>query len=110
MMNFACIRDCSVCPFSCNRELGIGSQPTRNIMSELPSGLSVSPNVCDVKPEVKVNLKKSDEKETVLSLFDEDNKMKEEDKSEQNLPVLADIQYEIKESKKSGLFNWRKKK
>lgn len=79
-------------------------------MSELPSGLSVSPKQNDIKPEFAVTMQKTDRKETVLSLFDEDNKMKEDNKPDQNLPVLADVQYEIKENKKSGLFNWRKKK
>ena len=55
-------------------------------------------------------MQKTDEKTSILSLFDEDNKIEEINEPAKNLPVLADIQYEIKESKKPGLFNWRKKK
>lgn len=109
-MTFACIRDCSVCPFSCNRQLEVGSQSTRNIRSELPLGLSVSSEMNDVKSEFAEKVQKTDEKTSILSLFDEGNKMEEINEPAKNLPVLADVQYEIKESKKSGLFNWRKKK
>lgn len=93
-MMFACIRNCDVCPFACNRQTDV--QVTRNVPSGLPAGLSVSPNENDAES----------------SLSGGNNQESNDNEPAPGVPALSDVQYEVKEGRKSGLFKkkWRIKK
>lgn len=123
MLGFACIRDCSVCPFSCNRQFTVGIPTRSNVSNELPQGLSNpvvenTTNISDEKTqkntEIQTNfaekLQKNDEKSENLPVLSE-NSSEIETKETQNLPILSDIQYHVETiGKKKGLFGWRKDK
>lgn len=87
-MRFACIHDCSRCPFY---RIEHPEQHT-----SIPQPLQTS---IEVEPEVKEDLAEIVESENALEA------------SEVNLPAVTDgVQYEIKDAeKKRGLTLWRKK-
>ena len=87
-MNFACIHDCSVCPFYGH---DVSSRVYQNIeKTVLPTGLT------NQKPEEI----KSD------PVIEQPEEMENE-----NLPVLSDIQFSVEtiQPEKKKLFSWRKK-
>lgn len=102
MLGFACIRDCSVCPFSCNRGFDVRISTNSQINKNLPDGL--------VKPvEEKSQTTEMEMKSAAIPVEKTETKA-ETNETKENLPVLAEVQYTIKESEKKGLFGWRKNK
>ena len=88
-MNFACIHDCSICPFY-GRD--VSSKVYQNIENSiLPNGLM-----------------KSTPEETKSDLVIEQSEIKEE---ETTLPVLSEVQFSVEtiQPEKKKLFSWRKK-
>ena len=97
-MMFACIQDCSVCPFGCRRRF-------------FASG------VTDAKNPIPQVIQKSDPIETeraveneILSVPESENFVEEYVQKEnnaiqeaQNLPVLSDIQFAVSDDKRKGL-------
>lgn len=98
-MQFACIQDCSVCPFGCRRSF---SAPVGVIVAKNPI-----PQV--IQKSEPVEVEKSAENE-IMSVPDSDNSVEEYVKKEnnaiqevQNLPVLSDVQYSVSDDNRKGL-------
>ena len=83
-MQFACIRNCSVCPLACYRYSQVG-QTVQSVQSSSPL-----PEVLQKTMEVEEQEKSEDlivpEENTEVSI-----------QENQNLPVLSGVQYEIKD-------------
>ena len=97
-MQFACIRDCSVCPLACYRHKQVG-QTVQSVQSSSPL-----PDVLQKTMEVEEQEKSEDlivpEENTEVSI-----------QENQNLPVLSEVQYEIKDvTPKKGILNLFKKR
>ena len=97
-MMFACIRDCSVCPLACYRHSQVG-QTVQSVQSSSPL-----PDVLQKTMEVEEQEKSEDlivpEENTEVSI-----------QENQNLPVLSEVQYEIKDvTPKKGILNLFKKR
>ena len=97
-MQFACIRDCSVCPLACYRHSQAG-QTVQSVQSSSPL-----PVVLQKTMEVEEQEKSEDqivpEENTEVSI-----------QENQNLPVLSEVQYEIKDvTPKKGILNLLKKR
>lgn len=86
-MNFACIQDCSVCPFFCN-------DVSKNIYENIEKSILPQAFTSTVIPEEQ---KDAEIEETVSTT--------------ENLPVLSDVQFSIEdvEPDKKKFFSWRKK-
>lgn len=99
MLGFACIRDCSVCPFSCNRGFESRISASSSQASQgLPEALKQT-----VVEESQTTEEKRAESPAVENMVN--------DTKEENLPVLAEVQYSIvKDEERKGLFGWRRKK
>ena len=97
-MQFACIQDCSVCPLACYRHSQVG-QTVQSVQSSSPL-----PEVLQKTMEVEEQEKSEDlivpEENTEVSI-----------QENQNLPVLSEVQYEIKDvTPKKGILNLLKKR
>lgn len=97
-MQFACIRDCSVCPLACYR----GSQSVQ--IGQSVQSSSPLPSVLQKTMEVEEQEQSEDlivpEENTEVSI-----------QENQNLPVLSEVQYEIKDvTPKKGILNLLKKR
>ena len=98
-MQFACIRDCSVCPFGCRRGFSapVGVTGAKNPIPQV------------IQKSEPVEVEKSAESE-ILSVPESENSVEEYVQEEnsaiqkaQNLPVLSDVQYEISDDNRKGL-------
>lgn len=97
-MQFACIRDCSVCPLACYRHSQVG-QTVQSVQSSSPL-----PDVLQKTMEVEEQEKSED-----LIVPEEDAEVSIQEN--QNLPVLSEVQYEIKDvTPKKGILNLLKKR
>lgn len=97
-MQFACIRDCSVCPLACYRHSQVG-QTVQSVQSSSPL-----PDVLQKTMEVEDQEKSED-----LIVSEEDTEVSIQEN--QNLPVLSEVQYEIKDvTPKKGILNLLKKR
>lgn len=97
-MQFACIRDCSVCPLACYRHSQVG-QTVQSVQSSSPL-----PDVLQKTIEVEEQEKSED-----LIVPEEDTEVSIQEN--QNLPVLSEVQYEIKDvTPKKGILNLLKKR
>lgn len=97
-MQFACIRDCSVCPLACYRHSQVG-QTVQSVQSSSPL-----PDVLQKTMEVEEQEKSED-----LIVPEEDTEVSIQEN--QNLPVLSEVQYEIKDvTPKKGILNLLKKR
>lgn len=97
-MQFACIQDCSVCPLACYRHSQVG-QTVQSVQNSSPL-----PDVLQKTMEVEEQEKSEDlivpEENTEVSI-----------QENQNLPVLSEVQYEIKDvTPKKGILNLLKKR
>lgn len=97
-MRFACIQDCSVCPLACYRGGG-AVQVGQNVQSSSPL-----PDVLQKTMEVEEQKKSEDlivpEENTEVSI-----------QENQSLPVLSEVQYEIKDvTPKKGILGLFKKR
>lgn len=97
-MQFACIRNCSVCPLACYRHSQVG-QTVQSVQSSSPL-----PDVLQKTMEVEEQEKSED-----LIVPEEDTEVSIQEN--QNLPVLSEVQYEIKDvTPKKGILNLLKKR
>lgn len=97
-MMFACIQDCSVCPLACYRH----SQAGKTVQSVQSS--SPLPEVLQKTMEFEEQEKSED-----LIVPEEDTEVSIQEN--QNLPVLSEVQYEIKDvTPKKGILNLLKKR
>lgn len=97
-MQFACIRDCSVCPLACYRHSQVG-QTVQSVQSSSPL-----PDVLQKTMEVEEQEKSED-----LIVSEEDTEVSIQEN--QDLPVLSEVQYEIKDvTPKKGILNLFKKR
>lgn len=97
-MQFACIRDCSVCPLACYRYSQVG-QTVQSVQSSSPL-----PDVLQKTMEVEEQEKSED---LIVSEDDTEVSIQED----QDLPVLSEVQYEIKDvTPKKGILNLFKKR
>lgn len=97
-MQFACIRDCSVCPLACYRHSQVG-QTVQSVQSSSPL-----PDVLQKTMEVEEQEKSED-----LIVPEEDTEVSIQEN--QDLPVLSEVQYEIKDvTPKKGILNLFKKR
>lgn len=97
-MQFACIRDCSVCPLACYRHSQVG-QTVQSVQSSSPL-----PEVLQKTMEVEEQEKSED-----LIVSEEDTEVSIQEN--QDLPVLSEVQYEIKDvTPKKGILNLLKKR
>lgn len=97
-MQFACIRDCSVCPLACYRYSQVG-QTVQSVQSSTPL-----PDVLQKTMEVEEQEKSED-----LIVSEEDTEVSIQEN--QDLPVLSEVQYEIKDvTPKKGILNLFKKR
>lgn len=97
-MQFACIRDCSVCPLACYRHSQVG-QTVQSVQSSSPL-----PDVLQKTMEVEEQEKSED-----LIVSEEDTEVSIQEN--QDLPVLSEVQYEIKDvTPKKGILNLLKKR
>lgn len=97
-MMFACIRDCSVCPLACYRHSQVG-QTVQSVQSSSPL-----PDVLQKTMEVEDQEKSED-----LIVPEEDTEVSIQEN--QALPVLSEVQYEIKDvTPKKGILNLFKKR
>ena len=104
-MQFACIRDCSVCPLACYRHSQVG-QTVQSVQSSSPL-----PDVLQKTMEVEEQ-EKSEDLTVPDSIIPDDEYTEEANNAiqeVQNLPVLADVQYSVETVQKRGLFNRFKK-
>lgn len=97
-MRFACIQDCSVCPLACYR-FSQSVQIGQSVQSSSPL-----PDVLQKTMEVEEQEKSEDlivpEDNTEVSI-----------QENQNLPVLSEVQYEIKDvTPKKGILDLFKKR
>ena len=106
-MQFACIRDCSVCPLACYRHSQVG-QTVQNVQSSSPL-----PDVLQKTMEVE-DQEKSEDLTVPDSIIPDDEYTEEANNAiqeAQNLPVLAEVQYELKDvNPKKGILNLFKKR
>ena len=98
-MQFACIQDCSVCPFGCRRGFSVPSGGTV-INNPIPQVIQESEPV-EVEEPAETN---------ILSVPDSENPVEEYVEKEnnaiqeaQNLPVLSDVQYSVSDDNRKGL-------
>ena len=88
---FACIRDCSVCPFGCGRRFSA------------PVGVTVAKNPIPqvIQKSEPVEVEEPAESENFVEEYvqEENNAIQEV----QNLPVLSDIQFVVSDDKRKGL-------
>lgn len=97
-MQFACIRDCSICPLACYRYSQVG-QTVQSVQSSSPL-----PDVLQKTMEVEEQEKSED-----LIVPEEDTEVSIQEN--QALPVLSEVQYEIKDvTPKKGILNLFKKR
>lgn len=97
-MQFACIRDCSVCPLACYRYSQVG-QTVQSVQNSSPL-----PDVLQKTMEVEEQEKSED-----LIVSEEDTEVSIQEN--QDLPVLSEVQYEIKDvTPKKGILNLLKKR
>ena len=97
-MQFACIQDCSVCPLACYRYSQVG-QTVQSVQSSSPL-----PDVLQKTMEVEEQEKSED-----LIVSEEDTEVSIQEN--QDLPVLSEVQYEIKDvAPKKGILNLFKKR
>ena len=97
-MQFACIRDCSVCPLACYRHSQVG-QTVQSVQNSSPL-----PDVLQKTMEVEEQEKSED-----LTVPEENTEVSIQEN--QNLPVLSEVQYEIKDvTPKKGILNLLKKR
>ena len=97
-MQFACIQDCSVCPLACYRHSQVG-QTVQSVQNSSPL-----PEVLQKTMEVEEQEKSED-----LIVPEEDTEVSIQEN--QNLPVLSEVQYEIKDvTPKKGILNLLKKR
>lgn len=97
-MQLACIRDCSVCPLACYRYSQVG-QTVQSVQSSTPL-----PDVLQKTMEVEEQEKSED-----LIVSEEDTEVSIQEN--QDLPVLSEVQYEIKDvTPKKGILNLFKKR
>lgn len=98
-MQFACIRDCSVCPFGCGRGFSA------------PVGVTVAKNPIPqvIQKSEPIETERAVENES-LSIPDGENSVEEYVQEEnnaiqeaQNLPVLSDVQFAVSDDKRKGL-------
>lgn len=101
-MQFACIRDCSVCPLACYRHSQVG----QTVQSSNPI-----PKVIQKSFEEQ---EKSEDLTVPDSIIPDDEYTEEANNAiqeNQNLPVLSEVQYEIKDvTPKKGILNFLKKR
>lgn len=102
-MQFACIRDCSVCPLACYRHNQVG----QTVQSSNPI-----PQV--IQKSFENNVEKSEDLTVPDSIIPDDEYTEEANNAiqeNQNLPVLAEVQYELKDvTPKKGILNLFKKR
>ena len=102
-MQFACIRDCSVCPLACYRHSQVGQ--TVQSSNSIPQVIQKS---------FENNVEKSEDLTVPDSIIPDDEGTEEANNAiqeAQNLPVLAEVQYELKDvTPKKGILNLFKKR
>lgn len=98
-MQFACIRDCSVCPFGCRR--GFSAPSGRTVVNNpIPQVIQESKPVEVEEPAENEILSVPDSDIPVEEYVQEENNAIQE---AQNLPVLSDVQYSVSDDSRKGL-------
>lgn len=100
-MQFACIRNCSVCPLACYRHSQVG----QTVQSSNPI-----PQV--IQKSFEDNVEKSEDLTVPDSIIPDDEYTEEANNAiqeNQNLPVLSEVQYSVETVQKRGVFNRFKK-
>lgn len=100
-MQFACIRNCSVCPLACYRHSQVG----QTVQSSNPI-----PQV--IQKSFEDNVEKSEDLTVPHSIIPDDEHVEEANNAiqeAQNLPVLSEVQYSVETVQKRGVFNRFKK-
>lgn len=98
-MQFACIQDCSVCPFGCRRGFSVPSGGTV-INNPIPQVIQESEPVEVEEPAENEILSVPDSKNPVEEYVQEENNAIQE---AQNLPILSDVQYSVSDDSRKGL-------
>ena len=116
MMQFACIRNCFICPFHCqNRPRVVSrvpvSQPSLEVVIEQNVARAVE-NLATEEAGGVSSERITEEKavETALDLVSvASTEIDPGIISEDNLPALQEVQYEILADEKKSIFPWRRK-
>ena len=116
MMQFACIRNCFICPFQCqNRPRVVSSvpvsQPSLEVVIEQNAARAVG-NLATEEVGGVSSERITEEKsvETALDLVSvASTEIDPGIISEDNLPALQEVQYEILAEGKKKIFPWRRK-
>ena len=98
-MQFACIQDCSVCPFGCRRRFSVPSGGTV-VNNPIPQVIQESEPVEAEEPAENEILSVPDSDNSVEEYVQEENNAIQE---AQNLPVLSDVQYSVADENRKGL-------
>lgn len=98
-MQFACIQDCSVCPFGCRRGF---SAPFGGavINNPIPQVIQESEPIEPEEPAENEILTVPDSENSIEEYVQEENNAIQE---VQNLPVLSDVQYSVSDENRKGL-------
>ena len=98
-MQFACIQDCSVCPFGCRRGFSalVGVTVAKN---PIPQVIQKSEPVEVEKPAESEILSVPD---SVIPVEQAEEKENNAIQEAQNLPVLSEVQFEVSDDNRKGL-------
>ena len=113
MMQFACIRNCFICPFQCqNRPRVVNrvpvSQPSLEVVIEQNAARAVENLATEEAGGVSSErIVEGKSVETALDLAS--TEIDPGIISEDNLPALQEVQYEILANEKKSIFPWRRK-
>lgn len=98
-MQFACIRDCSVCPFGCYRQSSRGQAVQVVRSNPIPEVIQKSEIVTE-EPEKEEVLSVP---ESVIPVEQAEEKENNAIQEAQNLPVLSEVQFEVFDDNRKGL-------
>lgn len=98
-MQFACIQDCSVCPFGCRRDFSVPSGGTV-VNNPIPQVIQESKPIEPEEPAENEILSVPESKNSVEEYVEKENNAIQE---AQNLPVLSDVQYSVSDDNRKGL-------
>jgi len=102
-MQYACICNCSVCPFACNKNQ---NGKIEQIVRKNPIPDVVQNNI----EKIAENTELQTVPDGVISVQEYDRKPNNADlEQSSNLPVLADIQYSVKDKQKKSVLKLFKK-
>lgn len=116
MMQFACIRNCFICPFQCQKRPRVVSsvpvsQPSLEVVIEQNAARAVENLATEEAGGVSSErIAEGKSVETALDLVSlASTEIDPGIISVDNLPALQEVQYEILADKKKSVFPWRKK-